>query len=97
MALELGTDLGIENVEALKQQLAPLLAAKRKVIIDATAVTRVHTASLQVLCAFARERRGAGQVTVLEPCAQTLLDAAQLLGVSAELGLAEKQIAPGVI
>ncbi len=87
-SVQLGPDLGIEYAPELKDLLAPLLAQPEPVVIAADPVGKVHTAGLQVLCAFIRDRRQAGLATRLEPCADSLKDAAGRLGLSAELGLA---------
>ena len=73
---------------ALAASCAPLLAQPEPVVIAADPVGKVHTAGLQVLCAFIRDRRQAGLATRLEPCADSLKDAAGRLGLSAELGIA---------
>jgi anti-anti-sigma regulatory factor len=83
----LGDDLGIETSAELKERLAPFLS-QQDVVLDGGSVRRVHTAALQVLCAFFRSRADAGHQTSLEGCSDVLRDAARLLGLSASLGLA---------
>jgi anti-anti-sigma regulatory factor len=85
-AVPLGADLGIEAATDLKQQLAPHLA-QPQLALDASAVQRVHTASLQVLCTFVRERQQAGHRTEFSDSSPALRDAARLLGVAVQLGL----------
>jgi len=85
--VQLGEDLGIENSADLKQMLAPLLASDTELRLDAGQVRRIHTASVQVLCAFVDTRRKDGQAHRFEACNDTFRDAARLLGVSAALGL----------
>ena len=58
-------------------------------MLDATEVRRVHTAGLQVLCAFFASRVGTGLSTELRGCNEVLLDAARLLGLGPALGLAD--------
>lgn len=82
----LGEDLGIETCAELKERLAPFLS-QQDVVLDGGSVQRVHTAALQVLCAFFRTRADAGQHTRLDDCSDALRDAARLLGLSASLGL----------
>jgi len=65
--VQLGEDLGIENSADLKQMLAPLLASDTELRLDAGQVRRIHTASVQVLCAFVDTRRKDGKRTVLKP------------------------------
>ncbi len=83
----LGEDLGIETSAELKERLAPFLS-QPDVVLDGSTVRRVHTAAMQVLCAFFRSRADAGHQTRLEGCSEALRDAARLLGLSASLGLA---------
>lgn len=86
-SVEVGPDLGIETAAELKEKLQPQLAASGPVVIGAGEVKRVHTAGLQVLAAFAHSRKQAGFATRIDPCSDTLRDAAQLLGVAELLGL----------
>lgn len=85
--VHLGDDLGIEASTALKERLAPYLPQAHPVVLDGTQVQRVHTASLQVLCAFFASRGGSGHATELQGCSAALGDAARLLGLAAVLGL----------
>ncbi|MEL1264235.1 STAS domain-containing protein [Pseudoxanthomonas putridarboris] len=87
-AVPLGDDLGIEAATDLKQHLAPHLAQPHTLVLDAGAVQRIHTASLQVLCSFVRQRRQAGLATDFGAASQSFRDAARLLGVGPQLGLA---------
>lgn len=48
----LGDDLGIETSTELKTRLAPLVDQGGDLTLDASQVGRIHTASVQVLCAF---------------------------------------------
>ena len=86
-AVPLGDDLGIEAATDLKQHLAPHVAQPGPLALDAGDVQRVHTASLQVLCSFVRQRRQAGLATDFSAVSQSFSDAARLLGVAPQLGL----------
>lgn len=86
--VHLGEDLGIESSADLKQLLAPHLASDDTLRLDAGEVRRIHTAAVQVLCAFVTARRQEGKRTEFEACNDTFRDAARLLGVSDTLGLA---------
>ncbi len=88
-AVSIGPDLGIEAAADLKALLLPHIESKRSVVIDASAVERVHSASLQLLYAFVRDRSQAGHATRIERGTAPLQDAARLLGMSAALGLDE--------
>ncbi|MCW4455177.1 STAS domain-containing protein [Flavobacterium sp. MXW15] len=83
----LGQDLGIETSTELKQQLAPYLEHAGALRVDASQVGRIHTAAVQVLCAFVDARRKAGHDTGFDGCTDTFRDAARLLGVTQALGL----------
>ncbi len=85
--VDLGEDLGIESSTELKNRLAPLLAAAGPLTLDASHVGRIHTAAMQVLCAFVQARRSAGLQTGFHGCTATFNDAARLLGISQALGL----------
>ncbi len=87
-AVPLGSDLGIETATDLKQQLVPHLAQPGPLLLDAGSVQRVHTASLQVLCTFFRDRASAGHATAFSESSASFRDAARVLGLSAQLGLA---------
>ncbi|WP_305803896.1 STAS domain-containing protein [Stenotrophomonas sp. YIM B06876] len=87
----LAQDLGIETTSDLKQQLAPLVGHSGELRLDASLVSRVHTAAIQVLCAFVDARRKAGHSTAFDNSTDTFLDAARLLGVLQALGLEATQ------
>ena len=83
----LAQDLGIESTSELKQHLSAHLAQAGELRVDAGQVGRIHTAAIQVLCAFVLARRQAGYGTVFDNATPTLRDAARLLGVLQTLGL----------
>ncbi|WFC40443.1 STAS domain-containing protein [Pseudoxanthomonas sp. SE1] len=87
-AVPLGDDLGIEAATDLKQHLAMHVAQPGPLVLDAGTVQRVHTASLQVLCSFVRQREQAGLATDFGAVSQNFRDAARLLGLGPQLGLA---------
>lgn len=87
--VHLGDDLGIEASTGLKERLAPYLDRADAVVLDATDVRRVHTAGMQVLCAFFASRAGTGHATQLRGSSEPMLDAARLLGLGAALGLGD--------
>ncbi|WP_028917047.1 STAS domain-containing protein [Pseudoxanthomonas sp. J35] len=86
ITVPLGEDLGIEASAELKERLAAHLS-EPALALDGSAVRHVHTAGMQVLCAFFRTRGGLGRRTELRDSSQALRDAARLLGLSAQLGL----------
>ena len=85
--LSLGEDLGIEASAELKERLAAHLDAPA-LSLDGGAVRRVHTAAMQLLCAFFRSRGERGLHTELAACSDPLREAARLLGLAGSLGLA---------
>ena len=86
-AVTLGGDLGIEAAVDLKQQLAPYVVQAQPIVLDAHSVQRVHTASVQVLCTFVRERQRAGYATTFADSSESFRDAVRLLGLTTQLGL----------
>jgi ABC-type transporter Mla MlaB component len=56
------------------------------VTLDVSAVERVDTATMQLLCAFVRDRIGRKQNITWRGESQALRDAVRLLGVGALLG-----------
>jgi anti-anti-sigma regulatory factor len=89
MPLEIGPDLGIERAAELKELLASQLDSGRSVVIDVGNAERIHSASLQLLCAFVRERKAAGRKTRVANASPAFEDAVRVLALSSSLGLAE--------
>ena len=83
----LPAELSIAAAAALHARLMPLVASPAQVVLDASAVLRVHTAPMQVLVAFCRTRAGAGQRTAVRNAPEALRIAADRLGLASELGL----------
>ncbi|HLM53061.1 MAG TPA: STAS domain-containing protein [Pseudoxanthomonas sp.] len=94
ISVPLGDDLGIESAPDLKQRLAPHLGQPQPLLLDAGAVQQVHTASLQVLCTFVRQRQRSGRATSFADASDAFGDAVRVLGLSAQLGLANDPIQP---
>lgn len=82
----LDSDLGIARSAELKELLAEHLHAKKR-LVDAGAVEQVHTASLQLLAAWWRDRRAAGRTTGWAACSTPLRTAAWTLGLEKALEL----------
>lgn len=87
--LELGPDLGIEGAADLKDTLGGQLESGRSVVLDLSRAERIHSASLQLLCAFVRERQAAGRKTRIANPSPAFEEAARVLALSSALGLAE--------
>lgn len=83
----LDANLGIEAADELKAHLAGRLADRDAVQLDAGQVARVHSASVQVLCAFFRDRARSGKATRIDPVAPELQTAVRTLGLQQALGI----------
>lgn len=88
-SLTLQSDLGIESVEQLHQELLPYIEHDRPIVLLAGAVQRVHTASLQLLHAFVVERAGKNMATTIESASDILYSAARELALCAAMGIAK--------
>jgi anti-anti-sigma regulatory factor len=87
--LELGPDLGIERAAELKEMLAGQVESGRSVVLDLSRAERIHSASLQLLTAFIRERQTAGRKTRIANPSAAFDDAAGVLALRSALGLSE--------
>lgn len=85
--LSLQADLGIERVGELQDALTPLLEDADPVVLLGDAVQRVHTAGLQLLHAFVRERAASGRATQVRSASPTLANAARQLALAVSLGV----------
>jgi len=90
-SLPLDPDLSIETCAALKQRLDADLEQPTLLLLDGSAIERVHTASLQLLCALFRTRQHAGLDTGWIAASPVLREAARLLGLSAALALTDHE------
>jgi ABC-type transporter Mla MlaB component len=77
----------IATVDELRTDLTSQLTLESSVTIDAAAVQRIDTASLQLLAAFTRDRRAAGLSVEWASVPATLAEAAILLNLTHTLGL----------
>jgi ABC-type transporter Mla MlaB component len=82
-----GTDCTIEHAPGLHKELLKMLAERACVTLDVSAVKRCDTAGLQVLAAFVRERREAGQPFELKGATEAFVGPATLLGLGTLFGL----------
>lgn len=83
----LQSDLGIERVAELQDALTPHLDDAEPLALLGDQVTRVHTAGLQLLHAFVRERASRGGTTTIAAASPTLAGAARQLALAVSLGL----------
>ncbi len=72
---------------ALKKSLCALSAQAGTVMLDAGAVERIDTATLQLLAAFVRDRRLAGRAVEWHAVSAAMASAARVLGMSSMLSL----------
>jgi len=83
----LTAECAIASAAALRASLLKRLTDAGNVQIDASAVQRIDTASLQVLAAFARDRRAGGLAVEWLDVPACLTEAASLLDLTDALGL----------
>jgi ABC-type transporter Mla MlaB component len=82
----LGADCTIEHAPGLHQELLKMLGERACVTLDVSAVKRCDTAGLQILIAFVRERREAGQPVELKGATEAFIGPATLIGLAAAFG-----------
>lgn len=87
--LELGPDLGIERATELKETLAGQFDSGRSVVIDLSQAERIHSASLQLITAFVRDRQAVGRKTRIANPSPAFEEAASALALTSALGLPE--------
>jgi len=80
------SNLGIDAAPELRRELLAHLPSKRDLTVSIERVDRLHSAAIQVLCAFVRDRAAANATTRIEGPVE-LHAAAALLGVGRLLGL----------
>lgn len=85
--LSLQSDLGIECVTELRAALQPHLDDDAPLVLAGDRVERVHTAGLQLLHAFVRDRASRGHETTLTLASPTLAAAARQLALAVSLGV----------
>jgi len=85
-ALSIGPNLDIGGVDELLSLLKKPARTKGDVRLSIDNVDKLHCATMQVLCAFVKDRAQAKGRTVIDAPAE-LRSAAALLGVAATLGL----------
>jgi ABC-type transporter Mla MlaB component len=77
----------LASAAALQKSLVALLGEPQSVRLDTSAVTRIDTASLQLLAAFARDRRASERPVEWRGLTEPFNVAARLLNLEALLGL----------
>jgi ABC-type transporter Mla MlaB component len=89
----LAANCSVKDAAALKTSLCAFSNHSDAVTLDVSAVERVDTATMQLLCAFVRDRSGRNQSVSWRGESQALQDAVRLLGIGALLGLETKGVA----
>jgi anti-anti-sigma regulatory factor len=85
--VELESDLIGQDPEALKQAFLAALVPGHAIVVQAAAVSRAGTATLQLLLAFLRDARAKGLAFEVRDASPALRDAASAAGLTADLGL----------
>jgi ABC-type transporter Mla MlaB component len=87
----LAANCSVKDAASLKSSLIAVAQESAAVTLDASAVERVDTATMQLLCAFVRDRLARNQGIVWRGQSQALHDAVRLLGVGSLLGFDQAQ------
>ncbi len=85
--LSLQSDLGIECVAELQAALQPHLDDEAPLALAGDRVERVHTAGLQLLHAFVRDRAACGRHTTVTLASPALAAAARQSALAISLGV----------
>jgi ABC-type transporter Mla MlaB component len=87
LALALASHCTIKDAAALKLDLCAIAQEDADVSIDVTAVERIDTSTMQLLCAFVRDRMERKQKVLFKGDSQSWSEAVRLLGIAELLGL----------
>lgn len=85
-SLTLSSTCTIKDAAALREDLRRLLAEEREVTIELGQLQRIDTATLQVLCAFARDRAERNAKVIWSGETPAWTEAVKLLGAGGLLG-----------
>lgn len=85
--IALAAQCSIKDALALQTELQAALQPSRAVTVDASAVERIDTAALQLLCAFAQQCSAEGRALKWRGDCTVLQDTAGQLGLHEVLGL----------
>lgn len=88
----LAANCTVRDSVALQNDLLKLLDDARRVIFDVGAVDRIDTAAMQVLYAFARDRKARGGEVSWQGCTEEFSTAARLLGMKSALGISSAAV-----
>lgn len=83
----LSSNCTVKDAAALKRALCAVLETSDTVTLDVCGLERIDTATMQVLCAFVRQRVAAARAVKWLGVSEVLREAARLLGVQSLLSL----------
>jgi ABC-type transporter Mla MlaB component len=86
--IALASNCNVKDAAELKQSLCFHLESDAPVVLDIGSVERIDTSTIQLLCAFVRDRAAQQRQVEWLGNARVLRDAARLLGVDGLLGVA---------
>jgi ABC-type transporter Mla MlaB component len=84
--IALASHCTVKDAAALKAQLCKLANDTADITLDIGAIERIDTATMQVLCAFARDRAARDQKVIWKGDSTSWREAVRLLGVAHLLG-----------
>ena len=79
--------VSLTQLEALRKRLNTVLARTGPVIFDATRLTRIDTAGLQLLATFVRDRQANGRAVTWQGAPAWLAVASARLGLAVALAI----------
>ena len=83
--LRLRSDCTIEEVKGIRQRLLNAYAKDQPMVVDLSAVEKVDTAFLQLLCSLARKAEEDGMALRFQAHSASTVEAATLLGLAGAL------------
>ena len=86
-SVALASNCNVKDAAELKQSLCHYVADSAPVAIEAGKVERVDTSTMQLLCAFVRDRAAQQRTVEWTGDTRVIRDAARLLGVESMLAL----------
>lgn len=88
----LAANCAVKDAAALKASLCALAETSGPVTLDSRGLERIDTATVQLLCAFVRDRASRKQGVTWVGESAALREAARLLGVRKLLGLGDEAV-----
>lgn len=87
----LASHCSVKDATTLKASLSAAFGMSDEVTLDVAAIERIDTATVQLLCAFVRDRAASGQAVAWRGESTTFSDAVRLLGVGSMLSFSSAQ------